>query len=136
MPVRAGARNLIPIFISCRAQHGPAEKLHPEDATSNFREALKANLCAYVCVCACVCVCVCTRSHTHVGLQLRHLPGHLRTNGNQLQYSCLGNPMDRGTWWGIVRGVSKESDMTEHTHINTNGVPGEGLRHHCISGIT
>ena len=20
-------------------------------------------------------------------------------NGNPLQYSCLGNPMDRGTWW-------------------------------------
>ena len=22
-------------------------------------------------------------------------------NGNPLQYSCLGNPMDRGTWWAI-----------------------------------
>ena len=21
-------------------------------------------------------------------------------NGNPLQYFCLGNPMDRGTWWG------------------------------------
>ena len=21
-------------------------------------------------------------------------------NGNPLQYSCLGNPMDRGAWWG------------------------------------
>ena len=20
-------------------------------------------------------------------------------NGNQLQYSCLGNPIDRGAWW-------------------------------------
>ena len=20
-------------------------------------------------------------------------------NGNLLQYSCLGNPMDRGAWW-------------------------------------
>ena len=20
-------------------------------------------------------------------------------NGNPLQYSCLGNPMDRGAWW-------------------------------------
>ena len=33
-------------------------------------------------------------------------------NGNPLQYSCLGNPMDRGAWW--VHGVAKESDMTEH----------------------
>ena len=28
-------------------------------------------------------------------------------NGNQLQYSCLGNPMDRGTWWATVHGVLK-----------------------------
>ena len=33
-------------------------------------------------------------------------------NGNPLQYSCLGNPMDRGAWWATVRGVTKESDMT------------------------
>ena len=28
-------------------------------------------------------------------------------NGNPLQYSCLGNCMDRGTWWAIVHGVTK-----------------------------
>ena len=28
-------------------------------------------------------------------------------NGNALQYSCLGNPMDRGAWWAIVHGVAK-----------------------------
>ena len=27
-------------------------------------------------------------------------------NGNPLQYSCLENPMDRGTWWATVHGVS------------------------------
>ena len=26
-------------------------------------------------------------------------------NGNPLQYSCLGNPMDRGAWWARVHGV-------------------------------
>ena len=31
-------------------------------------------------------------------------------NGNQLQYSCLGNPIDRGTWWVTVHGTAKESD--------------------------
>ena len=36
-------------------------------------------------------------------------------NGNPLQYSCLGNPMDRGAWWATVHGVTKESDTTEHT---------------------
>ena len=24
-----------------------------------------------------------------------------------LEYSCLGNPMDRGTWWVTVHGVAK-----------------------------
>ena len=33
-------------------------------------------------------------------------------NGNPLQYSCLGNPMDRGARWGIIYGVAKESDTT------------------------
>ena len=33
-------------------------------------------------------------------------------NGNPLQYSCLGNPMDRGAWWATVRGVAKELDTT------------------------
>ena len=28
-------------------------------------------------------------------------------NGNPLQYSCLKNPMDRGTWQSIVHGVAK-----------------------------
>jgi len=33
-------------------------------------------------------------------------------NGNPLQYSCLGNPMDRGAWWATVHWVAKELDMT------------------------
>ena len=33
-------------------------------------------------------------------------------SGNSLQYSCLGNPMDRGTWLAVVYGVAKELDMT------------------------
>ena len=33
-------------------------------------------------------------------------------NGNPLQYSCLGNPMDIETWWATVHGVAKDSDMT------------------------
>ena len=28
-------------------------------------------------------------------------------NGNSLQYACLGNPMDRGTWQVTVPGVAK-----------------------------
>ena len=37
-------------------------------------------------------------------------------NGNSLQYSCLGNPMDGGAWWATVHGVAKSrtqlSDFT------------------------
>ena len=39
-------------------------------------------------------------------------------NGNPLDYSCLGNPMDRGIWQGTEwQGpwVAKQSDMAEHT---------------------
>ena len=28
-------------------------------------------------------------------------------NGKPLQYSCLGNPMDRGAWCATVHGVAK-----------------------------
>ena len=28
-------------------------------------------------------------------------------NGNLLQHSCLGNPMDRGAWWATVHGAAK-----------------------------
>ena len=28
-------------------------------------------------------------------------------NGNPLQYSCLGNPVDRGAWQTTVHGIAK-----------------------------
>ena len=28
-------------------------------------------------------------------------------NGTPLQYSCLGNPVDRGAWWATVHGVAE-----------------------------
>ena len=44
------------------------------------------------------------------------IPGSGRSpreaDGNALQYSCLGNPMDRGAWRATVYGVAK-SDMTD-----------------------
>ena len=39
------------------------------------------------------------------------IPGSRRShgegNGNPLQYSCPGNPMDRGAWWAAVYGVAQ-----------------------------
>ena len=55
------------------------------------------------------------------------IPGSGRSptegNGNPLKYSCLENPMDRGTWWATIRRVAKSwtrlSDFifTFHFHI-------------------
>ena len=58
----------------------------------------------------------------HVG----SIPGSGRSpggiNGNPLQYSCLGNPTNRGAWWAYSPWGHKESETTEqltvsHTHI-------------------
>ena len=38
------------------------------------------------------------------------LPGE--GNGNPLQYSCMGNPMDKGAWRATVHEVVKELDTT------------------------
>ena len=42
---------------------------------------------------------------------LSSIPGSGRVpeggHGNPLQYSCLGNPTDRGTWWATVHGVAR-----------------------------
>ena len=39
------------------------------------------------------------------------IPGSGRStgeeNGNPLQYSCLGNLMDRRVWWATIHGVAK-----------------------------
>ena len=44
------------------------------------------------------------------------IPGSGRSpeerNGNPLQYSCLGNCMDRRTPWATVHGITKELDTT------------------------
>ena len=45
-------------------------------------------------------------------------------NSNPLQYSCLGNPMDRGAWRATVHGVTKESDTTQW--LNSNNNKGQG----------
>ena len=34
-------------------------------------------------------------------------------NGNPLQYFCLENSMDRGTWWATVHGIAKS-----HTQLS------------------
>ena len=60
--------------------------------------------------------------------ELGILPGE--GNGNPLQYSCLGNPMDIGAWWATVHGVAKESGMTEG--LNNNNIYGATVSLYCV----
>ena len=54
------------------------------------------------------------------------IPGSERSpgegNGNPLQYSCLGNPLDRGTWQSTGHGVAKSqrrlSDYTTNHYLD------------------
>ena len=64
-------------------------------------------------------------------------------NGTPLQYSCLENPMDGGTWWAAVHGVTKsrtrlsnftftshfhalEKEMATHSSVLAWRIPGTG----------
>ena len=49
-----------------------------------------------------------------------------RGNGNQLQYSCLENPMDRGAWQATVHGVARSQTRPKRlsTHIHILGFLG------------
>ena len=62
-------------------------------------------------------------------------------NGNTLQYSCPGNPMDRGARWPAPHGMTKKSDTTwrlNNTHL-TSKLHSEalqlGLKHMTSSGV-
>ena len=51
---------------------------------------------------------------------VRSIPGLGRSsgeeNGNLLQYSCLGNSMDRGAWQATVHGVAKsQTRLSDYT---------------------
>ena len=49
------------------------------------------------------------------------IPGSRRSpgegNGNPLQYPCLENPMDGGSWWAAVHGVVKSWARLSNFHF-------------------
>ena len=57
-----------------------------------------------------------------IGINPGSIPGSGRSpgggHGNPLQYSCLENPMERGTWQASVHAVRKKHDWSDlaHTH--------------------
>ena len=42
-----------------------------------------------------------------------------RGHGNPLQYSCLGNSMDRGAWQAMVHGEAKSQIRLSDWHTHT-----------------
>ena len=52
---------------------------------------------------------------------LGSIPGSGRSpgewNGYPLQYSCLENSMDRGTWWVTDHGVAKSQNQLRNKHF-------------------
>ena len=92
--------------------------------------------------------CQCRRHSLIPGWERAPGGGH----GNLLQYSCLGNPMDRGAWWARIQGVgkewvTKELDVTSqwsmhpHTHIHNASfklIRGYGVtrqQENCVSYV-
>ena len=53
-------------------------------------------------------------------------------HGNQLQNSCLENPMDRGVWWATIQRVPKSRTQLKRQHAHT---PPEHSPVRCESGI-
>ena len=45
-------------------------------------------------------------------------------NGNPLQYSCLGNSVDRGAWWAAVHRVAQS--WTQLEQLSMHACIGEG----------
>ena len=59
-------------------------------------------------------------------------------SSNPLEYSCLGNPMDRGAWWAAIHRVAQswtrlqqlsmhaciEKEMVTHSSVLTWRIPG------------
>ena len=57
----------------------------------------------------------------------RSIPGSDRSpggkNGNPLPYSCMENPMDRGTWQATVYGVAEtQTQLSMHAHFSLNSL--------------
>ena len=51
----------------------------------------------------------CQPSHLSICTQRRE--GNGERKGNPLQYSCLENPMDGGTWQAVVHGIAKSRTL-------------------------
>ena len=89
----------------------------------------------------------------HIGSHRKFCLEASEGNGTPLQYSCLENPMGRGTWWAAVPGVAKnrtrlnnftftfhfhalEKEMPTHSSVLAWRIPGTGARWAAVPGVT
>ena len=60
------------------------------------------------------------------------IPGSGRSpgegNGHPLQYSCLGNPMDRGACWATVHGISQARILEWLPFPSPGDLPNPGIK--------
>ena len=59
-------------------------------------------------------------------------------NSYPLQYSCLGNSMNRGAWKATVHGVTKSCDMTESLSLSQDSLPlnvNKSRKNHFVSHL-
>ena len=97
-------------------------------------------ICVYMYMCMCIYTYTHTHTHTHIYIVCLGFPGGSdgkafacnsgdpgsiprlgrppgEGNGNPLQYSCLENSMDGGSWWAVVHGVAKSrTQLSNFTH--------------------
>ena len=71
-------------------------------------------------------------SATDVGLTPRSGLFSEEGNGKPLQYSCLGNPMDREAWWAVSPWGHKELDTTERLHFHFHALEKEMATHSSV----
>ena len=81
------------------------------------------HVCMYVYVYMCICIHIYTQAGFTSGSVVKTLPANIGAtgdmgwiselgkssgggSGNPLQYSCLGNPMDKGAWWATIHGIA------------------------------
>ena len=64
--------------------------------------------------------CQCRRRKTH-GFDPWDRKISWRKKWQPLHYACLGNPMDRESWWATVHGITKsQTQLSTHTHQYTH----------------
>ena len=144
MRKETGSRVTGDTFVASK-HHSPLHKLGlAEKVLENTRQVrLKRTHPRHAIVCVCVCVCVCVlhsgwntpstlRGASVVAQMVKNLPAMQETwvwslgqeyaleKGMAIQSSILAwkNPINRGTWWFTVCGVTKSWTRLTHTHTH------------------